>query len=98
MVSGGCIVSGSTLRNSILFSNVRVHSYSEISEAVVLPDVTIGRKAKLKRVIVDQGCRIPEGLVVGFDPEEDRKRFHVTEKGITLITPGMLGQYQTHLH
>ena len=98
MVSGGCIVSGSTLRNSILFSNVRVHSYGDISEAVILPDVTIGRKAKLRRVIVDQGCRIPEGLVVGYDPEEDRKRFHVTEKGITLITPGMLGQYQTHLH
>jgi glucose-1-phosphate adenylyltransferase len=98
MVSGGCIVSGSTLRNSILFSNVRVHSYCDIQEAVVLPEVTIGRHAKLKRVIVDQGCRIPERLVAGYDPEEDRKRFHVTEKGITLITPGMLGQYQTHLH
>ena len=98
MVSGGCIVSGSTLKNSILFSNVRVHSFCEISEAVILPEVTIGRRAKLKRVIVDQGCRIPEGLVAGYDPEEDRKRFHVTEKGITLITPGMLGQYQHHLH
>ena len=98
MVSGGCIVSGSTLRNSILFSNVRVHSYCDIAEAVVLPEVTIGRNARLKRVIVDQGCRIPEGLVVGYDPAEDRKRFHVTEKGITLITPGMLGQYQTNLH
>jgi glucose-1-phosphate adenylyltransferase len=98
MVSGGCIVSGSTLKNSILFSNVRVHSYCDITDAVVLPEVTIGRRARLKRVVVDQGCRIPEGLVAGFDPVEDRKRFHVTEKGITLITPGMLGQYQTHLH
>jgi glucose-1-phosphate adenylyltransferase len=98
MVSGGCIVSGSTLKNSILFSNVRVHSFCDISEAVVLPEVTIGRHAKLKRVIVDQGCRIPEGLVAGYDLEDDRKRFHVTEKGITLITPGMLGQYQHHLH
>jgi glucose-1-phosphate adenylyltransferase len=98
MVSGGCIVSGSTLRNSVLFSNVRVHSFCEISEAVVLPDVTVGRRARLKRVIVDQGCRIPEGLVAGHDPEEDRKRFHVTDKGVTLITPGMLGQYQQHLH
>ncbi len=98
MVSGGCIVSGSTLRNSILFSSVRVHSYCEISEAVILPDVTIGRGAKLKRVIVDQGCRIPEGLVAGHDPADDRKRFHVTDKGITLITPGMLGQYLNHLH
>ena len=98
MVSGGCIVSGSTLRNSILFSSVRVHSYCEISEAVILPDVTVGRGAKLKRVIVDQGCRIPEGLVAGHDPAADRKRFHVTDKGITLITPGMLGQYLNHLH
>ena len=98
MVSGGCIVSGSTLRSSVLFSNVRLHSYCDVSEAVVLPEVTIGRRAKLKRVIVDQGCRIPEGLVVGYDPAEDRKRFHVSDKGITLITPGMLGQYQHHLH
>jgi glucose-1-phosphate adenylyltransferase len=98
MVSGGCIVSGSTLRNSILFSNVRVHSYCEIEDAVIMPDVNIARNAKLKRVIVDQGCRIPEGLVAGYDPALDRKRFHVTDRGITLITPGMLGQYQNHLH
>ena len=98
MVSGGCIVSGSTLRNSILFSNVRVHSYCDIREAVILPEVVIGRGAKLKRVVVDQGCRIPPGLVAGHDAAEDRKRFHVTERGITLITPGMLGQYQQHLH
>ncbi|HEX5129682.1 MAG TPA: glucose-1-phosphate adenylyltransferase [Usitatibacter sp.] len=98
MVSGGCIVSGSTLRDSVLFSNVRVHSFCEVSGAVVLPEVTIGRRARLKRVVVDQGCRIPEGLVAGYDPEEDKKRFHVTDKGITLITPGMLGQYQHHLH
>ena len=98
MVSGGCIVSGSTLRNSILFSNVRVHSYCDIREAVVLPEVEIGRNAKLRRVVVDQGCVIPPGLVVGHDPEEDARRFHVTEQGITLITPTMLGQYQQHLH
>jgi glucose-1-phosphate adenylyltransferase len=98
MVSGGCIVSGSTLRNSILFSNVRVHSYCDIREAVILPEVVIGRGARLKRVVVDQGCRIPPGLVAGHDPVEDRKRFHVSEKGVTLITPGMLGQYQNHLH
>jgi len=98
MVSGGCIVSGSTLRNSILFSSVRVHSYCEINEAVILPEVVVGRGAKLRRVVVDQGSRIPPGLVAGYDLEEDRKRFHVTEKGITLITPAMLGQYQQHLH
>ena len=98
MVSGGCIVSGSTLRNSILFSNVRVHSYCDIREAVVLPEVEIGRGAMLKRVVVDQGCHIPPGLVAGHDRAEDRRRFHVTDKGITLITPAMLGQYQQHLH
>jgi len=98
MVSGGCIISGSTVRNSMLFSNVRVHSYCEIREAVILPEVEIGRGAKLKRVVVDQGCSIPPGLVVGYDPEADRRRFHVTDKGITLITPAMLGQYQQHLH
>jgi glucose-1-phosphate adenylyltransferase len=98
MVSGGCIVSGSTLRGSILFSSVRVHSYCEIRDAVILPEVVVGRGAKLRRVVVDQGCRIPPGLVAGHDLEDDRKRFHVTEKGITLITPAMLGQYQQHLH
>jgi glucose-1-phosphate adenylyltransferase len=98
MVSGGCIVSGSTLRSSILFSNVRVHSYCDIRDAVILPEVEIGRNAKLKRVVVDQGCKIPAGLVAGYDLESDRKRFHVTDRGITLITPTMLGQYQQHLH
>jgi glucose-1-phosphate adenylyltransferase len=98
MVSGGCIVSGSTIYNSILFSNVRVHSFCELGEAVVLPDVVVGRGAKLRRVVLDQGCRIPPGLVVGHDVEEDRKRFHVTEKGVTLITPTMLGQYRSQLH
>jgi len=98
MVSGGCIVSGSTIYNSILFSSVRVHSYCDIREAVILPEVVVGRGAKLKRVIVDQACRIPENLVVGYDADEDRKRFHVTDKGVTLITPGMLGQQLHHLH
>jgi glucose-1-phosphate adenylyltransferase len=98
MVSGGCIVSGSTVRNSLLFSRVRVHSYCDIDEAVLLPEVEVGRGAVLKRVVVDQGSRIPAGLRAGVDPEEDRKRFHVTEKGVTLITPAMLGQPLQHLH
>jgi glucose-1-phosphate adenylyltransferase len=98
MVSGGCIVSGSSIRNTLLFSNVRVHSFCQIDEAVILPEVEIGRGAMLKRVVVDQGCRIPPALRAGYDPEEDKRRFHVTDKGITLITPGMLGQFQQHLH
>ena len=98
MVSGGCIVSGSTVRNSLLFSNVRVHSYCTINESVLLPEVDVGRGAILSRCVVDQGCRIPAGLAVGLDPEADRKRFHVTVKGVTLITPAMLGQNLRHLH
>ncbi|MBC8024058.1 MAG: glucose-1-phosphate adenylyltransferase [Burkholderiales bacterium] len=98
MVSGGCIVSGSTVRNSMLFSNVRVHSFCTINESVLLPEVEVGRGAILSRVLVDQGTKIPPGLRAGVDPEEDRRRFHVTEKGITLITPSMLGQNLRHLH
>ncbi len=92
MVSGGCIFCGSSVRRSLLFSSVRVHSYCSVEESVVLPDVEIGRGAALRRVVVDRRARIPPGLRVGFDPEEDRKRFHVTDNGITLITPEMLGE------
>jgi glucose-1-phosphate adenylyltransferase len=98
MVSGGCIVSGSTIRNSLLFSSVRVHSFCTINEAVLLPEVEVGRGAMLSRVVVDQGTRIPPGLRAGIEPDEDRKRFHVTDKGITLITPGMLGQTPRNVH
>lgn len=90
LVSGGCIVSGSTVRNSVLFSNVLVRSFSEISEAVVLPDVQINRNCRLSRVVIDRGCRIPEGLVIGEDPELDAKRFRRTENGVTLVTERML--------
>jgi len=92
MVSGGCIISGSTVRRSLLFSNVHVHSYSNIEDSVILPNVDIGRNVHFKKVIVDKNCVIPDGLTVGLDPEEDRKRFYVTNTGVTLITPEMLGQ------
>jgi len=92
-VSGGCIISGSTVRRSVLFSNVRVRSYSTIEEAVVLPEVEVGENCKIKRAIVDRGCIIPEGTVIGYDHEQDRARgFRVTDKGIVLVTKGMLGQ------
>jgi glucose-1-phosphate adenylyltransferase len=97
MVSGGCIISGSTVRCSLLFSSVRVHSYCSIDQAVVLPNVEIGRGAVLKRVVIDRGTIIPPGLRAGVDPDEDRKRFLVTDKGVTLITPDMLGQQLHHL-
>ncbi|APE05465.1 MULTISPECIES: glucose-1-phosphate adenylyltransferase [Alteromonas] len=94
VVSGGCIISGSTLRNSICFSNVRVHSYGLIEDAVILPGVEIMRGCKLKKVIIDRGCVIPEGTVIGYDHDEDRARgFRVSEKGVVLVTREMLGQH-----
>ncbi|WP_292996496.1 glucose-1-phosphate adenylyltransferase [Nitrosomonas sp.] len=96
-VSGGCIISGATVRRSLLFSNVKVRSYSSVEDSVILPNVEIGRYARLRRVVVEKQCIIPEGLVAGYDAEEDRKRFYVTEKGITLITPEMLGQNIHHV-
>ncbi len=94
-VSGGCIISGATVRRSLLFSNVKVRSFSTVEDSVILPNVEIGRNARLRRVVVEKKCVIPEGLVVGYDAAQDRERFFVTEKGITLITPEMLGQ---HIH
>ena len=97
MVSGGCIISGATVRRSVLFSNVQVANFAQLEDAVVLPDVRIGANARLRRVVVDKGCIIPDGLEVGMDPVADAKRFHVTAKGITLITPEMLGQSIHHV-
>jgi glucose-1-phosphate adenylyltransferase len=71
---------------------VRVNDFCTIEDSVLLPNVDVGRHVKLKRVIVDKNCKIPEGLEVGINPEEDRKRFHVSANGVTLITPEMLGQ------
>jgi len=92
LVSGGCIISGARLKRSLLFSNVHVHSYCDIEDSVILPNVDIGRGVVLKRAVVDEHCRLAPGLVAGVDPAEDSKRFHVTAKGVTLITPDMLGQ------
>ena len=96
LVSGGCIISGSSVRRSVMFSNVRVHSYSTVEDSVILPDVTIGRNVTLKRVVIDKGSHIPEGMEIGVNVEEDRKRFYVSEKGVTLVTPDMLGQSLHH--
>jgi glucose-1-phosphate adenylyltransferase len=90
LISGGCIVSGAALRNSLLFTRVRAHSYASAENSVVLPDVDIGRSARLRNVIVDRGVRIPAGLVVGEDPALDAERFRRTEQGICLITQPML--------
>jgi len=92
LVSGGCIISGSKVARSVLFSDVRINSYSTIEDAVILPKVDIGRYVTLRRVVIDRGARIPDGMEIGVDPEQDRKRFYVSEKGITLVTADMLGQ------
>ncbi len=97
LVSGGDIISGAIVRKSLLFSRVNVHSYAEIEDSVILPDVDIGRHAKLRRVVMDKHCRIPEGMTIGYDIEADRERFHVSEGGITLVTPEMLGQPAHHI-
>ena len=88
-VSGGCIISGA-LNRSLLFSSCRVHSYAKVESSVLLPQVEIGRHARLTRTIVDHRCRIPDGLVVGEDPAFDAARFHRSENGVTLITRTML--------
>ncbi|NOT15018.1 MAG: glucose-1-phosphate adenylyltransferase [Methylotenera sp.] len=92
LVSGGCLISGSCIKSSVLFSDVRVHSYSDIQGSVILPKSTINRNVVLKNVVVDRGCIIPEGTQIGVNLTEDAKRFYVSEKGIVLVTPDMLGQ------
>ena len=90
MVSGGCIVSGTEVRNSVLFTNVHTNSYAVMDHAVLLPGVVVNRSARLRQVVIDGGVIIPEGLVVGEDHTEDAKWFRVTERGTTLITQTML--------
>ena len=90
LVSGGCIVSGAGIFRSLLFTNVRVHSYAHLDGAVLQPDVDVGRGARLTNVVVDRGVRIPAGLVVGEDPSLDAQRFRRTEKGTVLITQPMI--------
>lgn len=90
LVAGGCVVSGANVHRSLLFNNVRVNSYSNLELAVVLPNVQIGRNARLKNVIIDRGVRIPEGLIVGEDPVLDAQRFRRSEGGVCLVTQKMI--------
>jgi glucose-1-phosphate adenylyltransferase len=90
LVAGGCIVSGAAIKRSLLSSHVRVNSFTTLEEAVILPGVNVGRNASLKRVVIDSNLTIPEGLVVGEDPELDAKRFRRSEGGVCLITKPML--------
>jgi len=92
LISSGCIVSGAKIQRSLLSTNVRVHEYSIIEDSVILPDVEIGRYVTLRRTVVDKGCRLPDRFTAGMDLAQDRERFHVTPRGVTLISAEMLGQ------
>ncbi|HYQ38065.1 MAG TPA: glucose-1-phosphate adenylyltransferase [Pseudomonas sp.] len=92
LVSSGCIISGAAVSRSLLFSSVKVHSWARVEDSVILADVEVGRHAVLKRCVIDRQCRIPEGMVIGVNPEQDRQRFYVSPRGITLVTAAMLGQ------
>jgi len=92
MVSGGCIISGAHVRHSLLFSHVSVDSYSRIDSSVILPEVSIGKDCRIYHAIIDKNCKIPDGMVIGKNLEEDKKRFYVSPNGVVLVTPDMLGQ------
>lgn len=92
MVSGGCVISGAKVRHSLLFSNVRVNSFSTLQDTIVLPEANIGRHCRITRAIIEKNCQVPEGTVIGENRADDEKRFYVSEGGVVLVTPDMLGQ------
>jgi glucose-1-phosphate adenylyltransferase len=97
MVSGGCIISGATIKHSLIFSDVRVNSYTKILDSVILPEVIIGRNCRITKAIIEKGCHVPEGTVIGEDMDEDKKRFQLSSGGVVLVTPEMLGQQRHHV-
>lgn len=97
MVSGGCVISGAVVRHSLLFSQVRVNSYSTVEDSVILPEVNIGRHCRITKAIIEKGCQIPEGTVIGENRADDEKRFHVSEGGVVLVTSDMLGQRRNYV-
>jgi glucose-1-phosphate adenylyltransferase len=92
MVSGGCLISGATVRHSLLFSNVRVSSHTKLQDVVALPNVRFGRNCRITKAVIDKGCVLPDGLIIGEDPVADAERFYVSPGGVVLVTPEMLGQ------
>ena len=92
MVSGGCIFSGCTVRHSLVFSNVRIESYAVVKDSIILPNVTIGQHCRITKAIIEKGCVVPEGTVIGENFEDDKNRFYVSEGGVVLVTPEMFGQ------
>jgi glucose-1-phosphate adenylyltransferase len=88
IVSMGCIVSGSEVHRSILCPNVRVHSYCDIQDSILLPGAVVRRHSRIRRAIVDRGVEVPRGAIIGYDPVEDRRRHTVSEGGVVVVTPG----------
>lgn len=97
MVSGGCIISGSIVRHSVLFSKAHVHSYSLIENSVILPNVSIGRNCIIKNAVIDKGCQISDGTVIGVNPTQDSQDFQLSPEGVVLVTPDMLDQQLHHV-
>jgi len=97
MIAGGCIVSGAFIQHSLLFPRVRVHSYAQVKDSVLFPDVDVGRKCRIQHALIDRGCRIPEGTDIGYDREADAKRFHISPKGVVMVTPDMLDEDYIHV-
>jgi glucose-1-phosphate adenylyltransferase len=95
VIAGGCIISGAVVRSSLLFSDVRIDEGSSINRSVILPHVEIGTSCVIEGAILDEGCEVPNGMKIGVDREADAKRFHVTEKGVVLVTADMLRSLQT---
>ncbi len=92
MVSGGCVISGAKVRHSLLFSNVRVNSYTTVQDSIILPEANIARNCRITKAIIEKNCQVPEGTIIGENRADDEKRFHVSTGGVVLVTPDMLGQ------
>jgi glucose-1-phosphate adenylyltransferase len=92
MVSGGCVISGAKVRHSLLFSNVRVNSFTSVQDSIVLPQVNIARHCRITKAIIEKGCEVPEGTIIGENRADDEKRFFISPGGVVLVTPDMLGQ------
>jgi len=86
IVSNGCIVSGGIVKNSVLSPDVRVNSYSEVDQSILFSHVSVGRRCRIRKAILDRDVHIPEGTTIGYDAEADRQRYFVTESGITVVT------------
>jgi glucose-1-phosphate adenylyltransferase len=95
LVSGGCIISGSRVRRSVLFSSVHIHSFASVEESVLLPEVEVGERCELRRVVIDKGCHIPAGMRIGVDADEDARRFFRTQQGVVLVTRDMLDKAES---